>query len=269
MEYLAVGHVTHDVYPGGTMPGGSAYYSAVTARALGICPVLWTALGSRFAHRDALEGIEVLDLPCKATTTFENRYEGGRRQQRVSGVASRLGRANLPANLLSAKVVHLCPVMDEVELAMAAAFPEAIVGIGVQGWVRRLGPGGLVEPKRWERVEPWLAHVDLAVLSELEAGLQDDLVQMLCDHVPMVALTHGERGSTLYLRGKAHFVDAVKVKEVDPTGAGDVYTAAMLVRLAAGDAPLTAARFASEAAAAIVEAPGASGAAGIGGLVLG
>jgi len=71
----------------------------------------------------------------------------------------------------------------------------------------------------------------------LEAGAQ------------LVAIKKGAQGSTIYTRKETLDVTSVPVDEVDPTGAGDCFDAALLVRLAAGDPIEQAARFANAAGA--------------------
>ncbi len=257
MEYLAVGHVTRDLVEGGSVPGGSSYYSALCASALGMSAGIWTGLGPGYEHMEALGGVELLVEPSDDTTTFENIYQDGVRLQYVRGRAKPLDPRSIQEQALAGvRIVHLCPVIQEVELALAARFEARLVGIGVQGWIRRVDSRGRVHPRRWEGFEEWLGYVDLAVLSDVEAEQQPDLVPRLIERVPLVAVTEGAKGSTLFVRGRAHHVDAAPAREVDPTGAGDVYTAAMLVALARGRPPLDAARFASEVAARIVEGRG-------------
>jgi sugar/nucleoside kinase (ribokinase family) len=66
-------------------------------------------------------------------------------------------------------------------------------------------------------------------------------------------------GSRLRCDGVWHDVPAYPAREVDPTGAGDVYAAAFLVRYReSGDAPASA-LFASCVASFSVEAPGLEG----------
>jgi sugar/nucleoside kinase (ribokinase family) len=72
-----------------------------------------------------------------------------------------------------------------------------------------------------------------------------------------VAVTRGARGSTLYIAGEPHQIDALPAVERDPTGAGDVFAAALLVRLRETGDPLQAASFASAVAACAIEGPGA------------
>src|SRR5258707_147550 len=76
--------------------------------------------------------------------------------------------------------------------------------------------------------------------------------------VPLVALTRGWRGLTLHTRSGAQDVPALPRPEVDPTGAGDVFAAAYLVRYHEVGDPLAAAAFAACAASCAVEGVGTS-----------
>ncbi len=73
---------------------------------------------------------------------------------------------------------------------------------------------------------------------------------------PMVAYSRASRGACLHVDGRWRHVDAFPEREVDPTGAGDVFAAAFLIRLSeSGDAAL-AARFAAAAASLSVSGEG-------------
>ena len=58
--------------------------------------------------------------------------------------------------------------------------------------------------------------------------------QLLDGGVRLVALKQGERGSTLYTGDGALHIPPFQVSEVDPTGAGDCYDAALVVALREG-----------------------------------
>jgi tagatose kinase len=58
--------------------------------------------------------------------------------------------------------------------------------------------------------------------------------QLIEDGVRLVALKRGERGSTLYTSDGALHIPPFQVSEVDPTGAGDCYDAALVVALREG-----------------------------------
>ena len=80
----------------------------------------------------------------------------------------------------------------------------------------------------------------------------------LLRHVPLVALTRGWRGLTLLTRDGEYEVPSLPRTEVDPTGAGDVFAAAFLVRYHESGDPLEAAAFGACAASCAVEGVGAS-----------
>src|SRR4029079_5446768 len=75
--------------------------------------------------------------------------------------------------------------------------------------------------------------------------------------VPLVAVTHGADGADLYANGgPAESFSGAPAREIDPTGAGDVFAAAFLCwRERTSDAP-AAARFANHVAACSVERVG-------------
>jgi len=73
-----------------------------------------------------------------------------------------------------------------------------------------------------------------------------------------VAVTEGSLGSRIHVSdGRFLKIPAVRAREVDPTGAGDVYAGTLIARLERGDRPYTAGTAAAEAAARAVESWGA------------
>ena len=78
----------------------------------------------------------------------------------------------------------------------------------------------------------------------------------LMPNVP-VYLKRGGRGSTLYLHGRAHKIDAMKAKVLDTTGAGDAYCAGTLYGLARGYTPLSSAKIGCYLATKVVAKMGA------------
>jgi 1D-myo-inositol 3-kinase len=74
----------------------------------------------------------------------------------------------------------------------------------------------------------------------------------------MAALTRGWRGLTLLTREGEYEVPSLPRPEADPTGAGDVFAAAFLVRYHDSGDPLGAAAFACCAASCAVEGVGTS-----------
>lgn len=256
-QLLVVGHVTQDLTPEGPRLGGAAY-AALTASRLGLRTALVTSAGAELDASAHLPGVAVHQVPASATTVFENQYTRGRRSQTVRSMAAPLALEHIPTNWHRTPVVFLAPVAQEISPLLISAFPQALVGVQLQGWLRRWDSEGHVEIAPWEPEAGALEHLDLAVLSTEELPGHRWL-NRLAKMVRLVALTHGRKGSSLYVDGVLHKVPAFPRKEIDPTGAGDVYAAAFLVRYWETGHPWDAAIFASCAASFCVEAPGIEG----------
>lgn len=61
----------------------------------------------------------------------------------------------------------------------------------------------------------------------------------------MIVLKKGKKGATVYTRSKKYDIPAVRVKEVDPTGAGDYFDAGFISALLDGKDPVTAGKIAT------------------------
>ncbi len=277
--YVVVGHVARDIAPANavgasafrdaaapiTMPGGTALYAALTARRLGVDTGVITSARADFDDA-LLEGARVHVVAAEEDTIFENRYEPGGRVQFLHGRARPLGPGDIPAAWRAARILHLGSIADEVDPAIAALFPRALRAATPQGWARRWGEDHRVHTLPHARVAARLVDLDVVILSEedVSAGFSpghetpDAVVDLYRARIPIVVLTRGARGATIYAgRGTLH-VPACPAREVDPTGAGDVFAAAFLIRYAAQKDLLGAARFASATAALAVEGAGPS-----------
>ncbi len=257
-EFLAVGHVTHDLYGDDYVAGGCAYYGARTAAALGARTGLVSVVGSDFRCDAALEGIEPAMQRVGDTTIFINTYRAdGVRVQRVRAQAGAVTPALLPAGWERPDVLFVAPVMGELDLAAwRRAVTPRVLGIGVQGWIKEANADGHVVPRRWE-VEPELLRtVDAACISEDDYAQQPDLLERLLSSVPIVAFTHGKAGCEVFVHGKSARVGIYPTSERDPTGAGDVFSSAFFLALGRGATPVDAARLGAGAASIIVEERG-------------
>jgi sugar/nucleoside kinase (ribokinase family) len=257
-QYLVVGHITIDLIPGGGYRlGGTATYAALAASRLGVCVGVLTSGGEEIMPQPA-DSVIVHRCPSLTSTIFENIYTDHRRRQYVRGVAGVLTPEDVPADWRLAPIVHLGPIAQEVSPSLAEAFPGALVGVTPQGWLRRWDEQGLVSPIAWVDGERILSAADVVVLSLEDLGGDRSLLQSYIDQARLLILTVGERGAIVHRDGKSERVPAFVVNEVDPTGAGDVFAAAFLIRYAEMRDPIEAARFANSAASFVVEGPGPS-----------
>jgi sugar/nucleoside kinase (ribokinase family) len=254
---LVCGHVTLDRVEGRLVPGGSAWYAARALHALGAEVRVLTAAGPDFPGA-ALHGVAAQLVAAPRTTLFVNAHApDGRRTQVVEAAAPPLSPDALPRGWRDADVLHLAPVLHELELAaFGRAVRARVVGVGVQGLVRSVSPDGTVDQPRWEVDARELSFVTAACLGEDDLRGQGDLVARLAAVVPIVVVTHGAAGSEVIVRGRTTRVGIHPAREIDPTGAGDVFAAAFLLGLARGADPVQAARLGAGAASIVVEAIG-------------
>lgn len=258
IDYLVLGHITRDRLPDGrSAPGGTALYAAAAAARLGARSAVLTA-GNPAQLPPSPAGVVFRVLPAATTTTFANRYRPDGRQQCLHELAPPISLDALPAAWRAAPVVHLAPVAAEVDLTLAAAFPTALVGVTPQGWMRAWDAPlpAPVRPVPWRPAPALLRRLALIVLSIEDVGHDEALAASYAAHCPLVVVTRGAAGATLYLHGVPEPVAPCPAREHDPTGAGDVFAAALLLRLSEMGDPRAAASFASAAAACAVEGVG-------------
>ena len=103
-----------------------------------------------------------------------------------------------------------------------------------------------------------LARIDILVMSIEDVHGDQSVAERYAQHCGIVALTRGANGADIYLAGVPHHINAYPAVERDPTGAGDVFAAALMVRYAETRNAIDAAQFAAVVAAASVEGLGIS-----------
>ncbi|HEX2439095.1 MAG TPA: PfkB family carbohydrate kinase [Methylomirabilota bacterium] len=255
-DFVAIGHVTLDHFGEVTRPGGAALYAAITAHRLGLSVGLLTSHGPDFPLDELPTRIEVVGLPAPATTSFDHASTDAGRMLRARNVAQRLTVEDLPPDWRDAPLVLLAPVLQEVDPRLAAAFPDGAVGAALQGWLRRVEKDGTVAPVQWPSPDAVLGHLQSIFVSAADVRGGEAQVIEWVQRVPFAVVTAGAAGALLYVNGDRYEVRPRRTREVDPTGAGDVFAAAFLVHYdRVGDA-WEAAEAASCAASLAVEGRG-------------
>ena len=99
INFLTIGHLTHDLIPDGFRLGGTVSFAAVTARRLGWLPGILTrvapdglfdgptptgAIDITGPADSPLAGVPIHLLPSTVSTTFMNLYRDGRRTQVIA-----------------------------------------------------------------------------------------------------------------------------------------------------------------------------------------
>jgi sugar/nucleoside kinase (ribokinase family) len=115
---------------------------------------------------------------------------------------------------------------------------------------------GHVAPLPVSQLLDWAPPVQCSFLSEEDIGSRREVVDFYAAHHEIVALTDGAHGATIFAGESTLRVPAVKVREVDANGAGDVFAAAFLLQYHNTGDPLSAAQFAATVASFHVEQVG-------------
>jgi sugar/nucleoside kinase (ribokinase family) len=265
-QFLVIGHIVQDLAPNerAAAPtwrlGGTTSYAALLATRLGLDTAVVTAAAADLALEETLPGAEIVRVPSPQSTQIRNLYTAEGRVQYITQRASAIEANSLPDDWRRAAIVLLGPVAGEVDDALAACFPQALLGVSAQGWLREIGPDGRVRPlppERW-RAETVLrpAHVLFVADEDFPPSPVEAVLTRWSRLVEVLAYTRAERGAEICHRGTWRHIDAFPAEAVDPTGAGDVFAAAFLVRYREAGDPWEAARFAAGAASFVVEADG-------------
>lgn len=188
---------------------------------------------------------------------------------RAGSASSRMTPDDLPTKALAeTKILHVSGISQAISDTAADAVFEAINQVK--------DAGGLVSYDTNLRLKLWpieraraVTHAAMARCDIALPGL-DDAMQLTGLSAPdaiadfylelgasIVALTLGSEGTLVATPDTRERVVGRQVKAVDATAAGDTFDGAFLARLAAGDNPFEAARYANAAAALAVQGYGA------------
>jgi sugar/nucleoside kinase (ribokinase family) len=244
VDYLVIGHVAHDLTPEGPRLGGTAVYSALTARAMGLCPGIVTSSGME-TSLESLAGIPVISIDSPKSTTYENIYTEHGRVQYLRAQAARIDLDSVPETWRRASIIHLGPIANEVGPVLPEGFSPALLGITPQGWMRQWDANGRVSTCEWTSAESALAQAGAVVISREDVNGDDVLIEHMAHQTKILVVTEGAAGAILYWHGDRRRFRAPSIKELDPTGAGDIFAAAFFVRLFSTRDPWEAARVAT------------------------
>lgn len=258
-DYVVIGHICADLLSDGSaVLGGTALYSALTAVSLG-----WrVGVLTRGAYGRNIGGVEVPSLDPYAgkmslivqesdtPTIFVNEYRAGRREQTVPRWAGPIDLRGLPPHWRNAKVLHLGPIAQEIDMKQTGGLTPGFLGVTPQGWMRDWPrSGGRVKLSHLRIVPELLGRIDGVIVSEEEISLSRDTI----DHVGarrLAVITRGEWGARVMFAGHHQELPGYRVEAKDLTGAGDVFATAFFIKATdRAVSAVNAARFANAVAA--------------------
>jgi len=196
VDYLVIGHVTHDLTPSGSRLGGTAAYSALTAQALGMRVGIFTASGAE-TDLNVLQDILVVSAPSPYSTTFENIYTQSGRKQILHHQAERLSFKNVPETWRKAPIIQLGPVAQELDAVLPDSFSPSLIGLTPQGWMRAWDETGQVTQTDWESAEQALGQAGAVVLSVEDVSGDDERIEFMAAHTRILVVTEAAAGARL------------------------------------------------------------------------
>jgi hypothetical protein len=126
VDYLVIGHLSCDLTAQGPRLGGTAAYSALTARSLGLRVGIVTAWGNEIPL-NILQGIQIHIIPTRQSTTFENTYTPAGRIQHIHHLADDLLPEAIPEMWKHTPIVHIGPIAGEGKKVMDGLFPSSLL----------------------------------------------------------------------------------------------------------------------------------------------
>jgi sugar/nucleoside kinase (ribokinase family) len=272
---LVVGSASRDLVPDdprGWRLGGAVCFCSLALARLGFR--VRALIG---ADRVAAEAEELATLRSAGVTLAIAGLESGPVFDNVShllySTSDEIPVTALPRRWTSGfDAVLFVPVAAEVGddwASLATGDPPPLVGIGWQGLLRVLRAGEPVRPAP-PRPSPLLRAATLVVFSreDVEPGTSLDNLAVLLGPSTTLVRTEGVAGGEVHApdptsgTGAAGRYPAIPSDQVvDPTGAGDVFLAALLAATLLPELaePYDAARFAAAAGSLVVEGAGLEG----------
>jgi sugar/nucleoside kinase (ribokinase family) len=239
-KFLALGNIdkTTNITKAGreTVFGGTTY-SAVTAIKLGLDTTVLTRGNEEL--KDWLATLEKMGIRTiletdKSTLTVTNDYSlGGEWVQTLLAKTGKI-RFDIEDNF---DIIHVNPLYKEIDtkIIRRARKQSKLLSIEVAGLVRDVRHG-IVTGNFIKNREGWFEGIDIVHFSDRERKFvsKETEPRMICEDIqssgPKIVLyTLGANGSFVLGRG-FHKIPAFKIMEVDPTGAGDVFTTSFGIR---------------------------------------
>jgi len=288
IEVVHVGSACRDIAPldpRGWRIGGGVMYAALTTARLGLRTAAVVGVDDEAAGAEELAmlgetGVEILRVPLPEGPIYHNLETPAGRVQTCVQPGVPLPLATLPSAWMAAPGWSVVPVAGEVRDDWADVIPaNAHVAVAWQGFLRDLRAGEHVRQLA-PRPSPILRRADLIGVSRHDVARDVPLsaLEHLLRPGADLLITEGDAGGLLIRLGTDEPAELLRYRspasgrEVDPTGAGDTFLAALHASglRAAGEGGATAdirrairdgmdLRFAAAAGSLVVEDWGLAG----------
>ena len=288
-EVVIVGAASRDLAPDdprGWRLGGGVAYAALTCARLGVRTAAVIGLDPQARDAQELEllagaGVLLLQVPLPHGPVFRNLESPGGRVQACVDPGLPLPLVAVPGASRDARAWILAPVAGELDDAWADSIPmDAYVALGWQGLLRVLRAGADVT-RRAPSAGRLVRRADVVSLSEHDVApgtRPEELARFLHPGARLVVTRGAAGGQVADVTGSGvgrvvAYPAVAAGREVDATGAGDTFLAALVASVvhgkqdagparaggigaAGGGWPAPDLRFAAAAASFTLEGPG-------------
>ncbi len=266
--------ITPHIRTDGRVLSGCSTNACLAARKLGLPKVGFVGCIGKdheenFRAKMAHNGVDLSGVKAsQATGGFKLIYDTtGNRTLDVLGVSDRIFPEDIPKEYLNARMILLGPILGEVSLDLLRfirAKSDAEVFLDPQGMTREVDPSGrVVNRSDVAATMTYAGLVDFIKPNEHEAhvmtGYEDPFYSarlMVGWGAKVAIVTLAERGSIVAKERNLLRILAYKTLAKDPTGAGDTYAGAFIVKYLSGANLYQCGLFASAAASIKVEYTG-------------
>jgi sugar/nucleoside kinase (ribokinase family) len=264
VDLLIVGGLTIDRFAdGSSAPGGSVLHSSRAAAAAGLRVAVVAAAGDEPDARRGLEEIgrvaTLVHVRVPRTIAFRHDESGPIRRLYLDVAATPLDAP--PVDPRPTAVLY-APVANEIGSALSRQVFEGVLTAAIlQGWLRILAPGALVQPRLLRDLPrdlvARLGELDILIASREDLlaegdtpNAQLDVLRSVIGPRPTLVVTEGIAGAWIDAgAGRLHIDVAEPITRVPTVGAGDAYAAVLAARLGSRRHDLVSA--AADAAAAV------------------
>ncbi len=249
IDYLMIGHVTSDIQADKSSKlGGTASFSGLTANQLGHNVGIVTSHGLDL-DLSPLNALQIINQNHSVSTSFENISTPEGRIQYCYSQAALLTASGIPALWKKAPIVHLGPIISEISPDLFDSFPDSLLCLTPQGWLRSIDQDGKVRFRDWPEKETLLPKANAVVLSFEDLQGDERRIEEFASFCKLLVVTENREGARVYWNNDVRNFKAPQKQLVEDTGAGDIFATCFFHRLYTTRDPWEAARFAVELSA--------------------
>ncbi|PKM92445.1 MAG: hypothetical protein CVU81_00445 [Euryarchaeota archaeon HGW-Euryarchaeota-1] len=241
--------------------GGGGFYCSKALSRMGAKVTLFTAYGGDMNESWILSlknsGVEIVAENVEKSIIFENSYEGDKRIQKAYDNNYKIFVDKLILKNFDA--VHITPVLNEIDQNIFNELNglSCKVSIECHGFIRKVGKNNDIFNTKSLLQKNALSKVDYVHIGfeEQMFFLDHDISELFRINPKMIVELTYPLGSFILNKNSCFYVPSLKRPVIDPTGAGDVYSAVFLMKHIETKDLLKSGLWASGAASIKIEKP--------------